>query len=333
MSCRLPGEMIGDVSHPEHLADGGLRIRDACPAVAGYTWVWPVAVPGGRVILVAGRWGTARRFDARTGELVGDPGQTWRVAPYRCAAATLPDGRTIFAAADEDGISRFDVVSGDAYPPTAAEQPFTIWDVAMARLPGGRVIIAGAGHDGLVYRWDPASGEPAGAPLERHPISVKAVTVAASAEGTPMLITGCEKGQILRWDAVTGARIGGPLPGTVDAVHDLALLALPAGRQMLLCVDSYALHRWDLATGQPIGSPLGIGKWADLVATHVDSWGIPAAFVWLPGEGEDNDAVERVERWRLDTAGRVEQDLPVTVRAVFEDTHGTGMVLGEPMDR
>src|SRR5260221_9826935 len=96
------------------------------------------------------------------------------------------------------------------------------------------------------------------------------------------------------------------------------------------CVDSYALHRWDLAIGQPIGSTVGMGKWADLVATHVDSWGIPAAFVWLPGEGEDNDAVERVERWRLDTGGRVEQDLPVTVRAVFEDSHGTWMVLGEP---
>jgi hypothetical protein len=53
---------------------------------------------------------------------------------------------------------------------------------------------------------------------------------------------------------------------------------------MILCVDSYALHRWDLATGQPIGSPVGTGKWADLVGTHVDSWGIPAVFVWVRGE-------------------------------------------------
>lgn len=318
------------MSHAERTADGSLRIRGACPAPAGTTFVWPVAVPGARIILVAERHGEARRFDARTVEAVGDPRRPWYLWPYGCAAATVPDGRTIFVAAGEDGIARFEVLSGAAYPPTAGEQPFTIWDVATARLPGGQVIIAGAGHDSLVYRWDAATGQPVGKPLAGHRSSVKAVTTAASAGGRQVIISGCENGDVRRWDAATGAQIAGPLPGTLDAISHLAVVGLPGGRQILACVDTYALHRWDLATGEPLGSPAVIGKWGELVATHADSQGTPTAFLWLPGEGDGEDAAERVEQWRLDTDARIDVHLPVTLRAVFDDPGRTWIVLGEP---
>lgn len=186
----------------------------ACPADIGPTRVWPVQVPGGWVILVARRHDEARRFDARTGQAVGDPGRPWRGGDFDFgfAAATAPDGRTIVAGAHEWGISRYDLLSGEAYPPAVGEPASAIWDVTMATPPGGRAVAAGAGYDGLVYRRDAATGERIGKPLRRHRAILKAVTTAVSAGGAPMFISGCERGDVLRWDAATGAPIGKPLP-------------------------------------------------------------------------------------------------------------------------
>jgi WD40 repeat protein len=198
------------------------------------------------------------------------------------------------AGAHEQGISRYDLLSGEAYPPAAGEQASAIWDVTTATLPGGRVVAAGAGHDGLVYRWDAATGERIGAPLSRHRAIVKAVTTAVSAGGEPVLISGSERGDVLRWDAATGAPTGEPLPGPVDDARYLAVARLPGGRQILACVDTCALHRWDLPGGEPPGPPVRAGKWADLVATHVDRHGTRSAFLWF--SGGDDGGVDRVER-------------------------------------
>ena len=192
------------------------------------------------------------------------------------------------------------------------------------------MIIAGAGHDGLVYRWDAATGQPIGKPLAGHRMSVKAVTTAASAGGKQMIISGCENGDVLRWDAATGGQIGEPFAGAVDEVSDLAVVDLPGGRQILACVDTCALHRWDLASGEPLGPAAVTGKWARLVATHLDSKATPTAFLWLPGEGDGQDAVERVEQWRLDTGTRIDVHRPPTLRVVFDDAERTWIVLGEP---
>ena len=311
----------------EPTADGGFRVPGACPAGIGQTFVWPVALPGGRVTLMAERRGQVRRFDARTGEHAGDP---WHVSPYGCAAAAVPDGRTIVVFGGEDGIARYDIVSSAAYQPTAAEQPCIIWDVATATLPSGRAVIAGAGHDGLLYRWDAATGGPVGEPLQRHHASVKAITTAVSGDGTPMFVSGCEKGDVLRCDAATGAPLGAPLTGTIDEVSQLTVVSLPSGGQILACVDAGALHRWDLTTSEPLGPPAAVGRWGYLVGSGTEADGTPTVFLWLPGEGDDEDAVERVEQWRLDTGERVDVSLPVTVRAVFDQDGAAWMVLDDP---
>lgn len=315
------------MSLSERAADGGFRVPDACPGGLGQTFVWPVALPGGRVMLMAERHGQVRRFDARTGERAGAP---WPVSPYGCAAATVPDGRTIVVFGGEDGISRYDVVSSAAYQPAAAERPCIIWDVAMAALPGGQIVIGGAGHDGLLYRWDAATGGPVGEPLRRHHASVKAVATGVSPDGTPMFVSGCEKGDVLRCDVATGAPLGAPLPGTIDEVSQLAVVTVPAGRQILACVDSGALHRWDLSTGEALGPAAPVGRWGYLVGSGTAADGTPTVFLWLPGEGDDGDAAERVEQWRLDTGERVDVRLPVTVRAVFDQDSAAWMVLGDP---
>ena len=306
--------------------DGGLHIVDAFPAGTGGEGLWPVQVPGGRLILVAGRHGKVRRFDARTGQATGDPDLPWRLGLFGCAAATVPDGRTILVSADDWGISRFDLFSGEVYPPTDGEQPGTIWDLTTATLPGGRAVVAGAGYDGLVYRWDAATGERIGEPLERHRAILKSIVTAVSAGRAPMFISGDENGGILRWDAVTGAPIGEPLWVPVDDARHLAVARLPGGRQILACVGTYTLHRWDLTDGELLAPPARAGKWADVVATHTDRHGTPS--VYLGFFGGDDDGGDRVERRRLDTGEKVKVSLPVTLRAVFGE-RGTWMVLHE----
>jgi hypothetical protein len=104
---------IGGMSHAERAADGSLRIHGACPAAAGPCLAWPLTVPGGRVIVVAERQGKARRFDARTGEAVGDPRRPWHVWSYGCAA------RQILACVDTYALNRWDLASGEPLGPAA----------------------------------------------------------------------------------------------------------------------------------------------------------------------------------------------------------------------
>ena len=82
--------------------DGGLVIVDACPADIGPTRVWPVGAPGGRLILVAQRHEEARRFDARTGQAVGDPGRPWP-GDFDFACPTRPTGRRTSSATSSPG--------------------------------------------------------------------------------------------------------------------------------------------------------------------------------------------------------------------------------------
>jgi WD40 repeat protein len=158
------------------------------------------------------------------------------------------------------------------------------------------------------------------------PRSARLLSVGDTVSGGRAVVAGAGyDGLVYRWDAATGAPIGEPLPGPVDDARHLAVARLPGGRQILACVDTYALHRWDLPSGESLGPPVRVGKWADLVATHVDRHGTPSAFLWFFG---GDDGVDRVERWRLDTGEKADVSLPVTLRAVFGE-RGTWMVLGE----
>jgi WD40 repeat protein len=325
-----PVLVIGD-------SDGYVRRFDALTGAAigepvvPHGWpaaqVLPVPVPGGRLILAVERQGRIRRFDARSGDPLGDPGRPWHAGCYGLAAAPLPDGRVILAAAGEDGISRQDVVSGTEYPARDDEKDGTIWNVAMAAPPGGPVIIAGAGHDWTVHRWDAGTGTAVGEPLAGHQLSVKAVTAARQADGAPMFVTGCERGLVFCWDAATGTRIGDRLPGAMDDISDLAVVGLPDGRQLLIGLDTNSLYRWDLDSRDTVGQPVRVGKWARIVATHLDSAMTPTAFLHIPGE--DDDRVARVEQWRLDTGTRLDPVFPETLRAVFDDGGLTWTVLGQ----
>jgi hypothetical protein len=134
---------------------------------------------------------------------------------------------------------------------------------------------------------------------------------------------------VLRWDAATGTPIGDPLHRTPGDIRELAAVELPGGRQLLIGIGRDSLHRWDPVTGAPFGPAAGTGGERVIMATWVDPRGIPVVFLLRPEGHDDQDPAERVELWRLDTATRVDVELPGTLRAVFDDDDGPRMVLSE----
>lgn len=289
--------------------------------------VWPVPLDTGRFVLVVPSRSGVRRFDAGTGQALGDPNRPVPLVDNNGhAVATLPDQRTLLVTADDFGITRLDLATSSLYEPGPDEQPDTIWDVATLPLPDGRVLIAGAGHGSRVYRWDAATGQAIGEPLVGHDISVKAITTTTCPDGTPMIISVAEGGQILRWHAVTGQLIGQPLWADMGMGGRLSVIHHQDGRQVLICVpiDKGSIQQWDPITGQPVGPTIAPNAQALLLATDIDTDGVPSVFLWIIGEG--NSEFVRAEQWRLDTGTKV-RELPANLRAVYRADGKPTMVL------
>lgn len=304
------GTPVGDVFQPHGCAAGQVH-----------------AVPTGegRVVLAVDSRSGMRRFDGRTGQPVGDPHRPWHVPGFGFATVALPGGHGTVVAGGDYGISRLDLSTGVIHEATPDEEPTTIWNVAAVPLPDGRVIVAGAGHDGNVYRWEVTTGRAVGQPLEGHSISVKAVATTTLPDGTPMIVSGCEAGEVRRWDASSGLPIGGPLPGEVGMVASLTVVC-GDGYQLLVCVDfEGGLHRWDPDTGEPSGPTITIPCRASLLGTDVDSHGTPTVFLHI----DDDEAGERVERWRVDTGTQLGGPWPANLRAVYRDEDRLRMILSD----
>ncbi len=261
--------------------------------------------------------GQVRRFDARTGEALGDRYRPLDSGIYGLVSERLPDGRRLLVSADDWGIHRMDLATGTTYPPTPAERTgTTLWDVTIVRLPDSRVVIAAAGHDGLVYRWDAATGASLGEPMRGHPISVKAITSATRTD-TAVIVSGCEAGQIRRWNPATGEPVDGPLPGDIGMVTGLATLVFADGRQIVVGVDfDGGLHQWDPWTGDTIRPQLDIPDRAGLIHAWIDCEETP----WAALFAEDDDTGEvSIQLWQLDDGAHIDGDLDPLLCTVFRD--------------
>ena len=192
------------------------------------------------------------------------------------------------------------------------------------------VLIVTAGDDGLVHRRDAVTDDIIGPPLRGHRNVVKAVTAATTADGDPMIISVSEAGDARRWHAVTGGPIGEPLKAVGCHNGDLDMLRLDDGRQMLICVTiNGTVYQRDPVTGQPTGPTIALdGTYAQLVSAYATDKQVPTAVLAVL---DGNYDVIRVERWRLDTAQKVD-NLPNTTRTIFHHTGQTRMVLANDND-
>jgi WD40 repeat protein len=288
--------------------------------------VLPILDPAGGVVLAATLEGGVCRFDAATGRPIDDPADPLPAFGTPQGIVAIPGRGPMLVSADDVAIYRVDLTTRTAVEPGPIDEDQDGWgDVTVVPLPDGRVIIAAGRDDGKVYRWDAATGDPLPA-LTGHTNIVTAVTTATTADGTPMIVSVSEAGDVRRWHAETGEPIGAPWHAPEFDNGDLAVVRHGDGRQVLICACRFdgTVYQWDPITAQPTGPTFTVDSWAAaLLSAYVNQDEVPYVVIAIL---DNNYDTLRVERWRLDTASKVDE-LPDTTRAAFLHADVARMVL------
>lgn len=203
--------------------------------------VWDVAVatlPDDRVIIGgAGHGWQFHRWDAATGEAVGEPGEGHPISVKAVAVARQADGKPMFITGCEAGqLFRWDAETGERIGSPLDETEEQIRDLAVVDLASGGQALIGL-DDQAIYRWDPLTGELFGSvPLGGEPYSV---ATHVDAKGLPVAFVGVfdddiENARVERWRLDTLTRVDSALPRSFRAVFadggiDWMVLAEPDG--------------------------------------------------------------------------------------------------------
>jgi WD40 repeat protein len=238
--------------------------------------------PDGKVLLTGGRLGGARRWDAATGQPLGQP------LPHEGeirAVAFSADGQIIATASTDKTARLWDAMSGEpigkplahahwvhcvAISPDgktvltgSADGTARVWDFAtceqrgelrppgwvyaVAFSPDGKLLATGSGSRAQIWHADTL--EPATESL-RHRGEVW--TAAFSPDGR-VLVTGSEDGIARLWEAETGTLIGTPL------LHQAAIRSVgysSDGKLLWTAGADGRVRFWDTATMRPRGAPV-----------------------------------------------------------------------------
>jgi WD40 repeat protein len=193
--------------------------------------------PDGKMVLTGSWDGTARLWEAATGEAIGPPlKHEGRVV----AVAFSPDGKTVLTGSLGNA-QLWEVATGKAIGPPLKLQAEV---GAVAFSPDGKTILTGS-WDGTARLWEAATGKAIGPPL-KHQGSVTAV--AFSPDGKTVA-TGSLDCTARLWEAATGEAIGLALQheGDVDVVS-----FSPDGKTVLTGSQDNTARLWEAATGNPI---------------------------------------------------------------------------------
>ena len=198
--------------------------------------------PGGRRVVTASFDGTARLWDAATGEPLGEPMKhqdTVRSAQFS------PDGRRVVTASWDNTARLWDAATGEPLGEPMKHQD-RVWSAWFS--PDGRRVVT-ASHDKTALLWDAATGRALGEPM-KHEAHVN------SAQFSPhggRVVTASDDNTARLWDAVTGQPLGEPMKHQ-DSVESAQFS--PDGGRVITASDDNTARLWDAATGQPLGEPM-----------------------------------------------------------------------------
>ncbi|MDW8224298.1 MAG: hypothetical protein RMJ82_15255 [Gemmatales bacterium] len=213
----------------------GLQLR----SFHGHTdWIRGVAFsPNGKLLATASDDGTARVWDAKTGEVLGK----FRHAGWVYAVAFSSDG-TLLATAVHDGTAQiWDIETGQQ---RCVLRGHTDWVRAVAFTPDNRLLATASG-DGTARLWD-VDGAKQLLVLRGHKESVRAV--AFDPDGK-LLATGSRDGTVCLWNVATGEKLQ-VLTGHSGWVQ---AVTFSADGKLLASSDTDGTAKiWDVRTGKQL---------------------------------------------------------------------------------
>jgi WD40 repeat protein len=195
--------------------------------------------PDGRVIVTAGGDGTARLWDAATGEPIAVP---LRHAGPVGAVAFSPDGQAVLTGSDDGTARLWETGTGRPIGP-ALRHGGPVRAVAFS--PDGQTILTGS-DDGTARLWEAHTGKPIREPLA-HPKPVRGVAFSPNGKA---FVTSSDAPRDRLWETATGKPLGKPLQGGVLKAFG------PDGRLVVgAVVDDTAARLWAVPSGEPVGAP------------------------------------------------------------------------------
>ncbi len=207
--------------------------------------------PDGRTILTSCSDGTARLYDATTGE-ARFGGEPLRQKAVLVSARYSADGRKIVTASWDTTAQVWNAETGKAIGAPLKHGSIVS---AAAISPDGRRVVTGS-WDKTARLWDAETSAPLGEPLV-HPEMV--TIVAFSPDGRQVLTVSGNEGAPTNpaaarvFDAETGQPIGEPMRHA-GLIH--GALFSPDGKKIVTVSADSTARLWDAATGKGIGEPM-----------------------------------------------------------------------------
>ncbi len=197
--------------------------------------------PDGKTVLTGSEDGTARLWEAATGQPLGVP--LVHQGAVRSVAFS-PDGALLLTAGDDHGARLWDTATGRLL--------FTLPHndrVKMAVFsPDGKLALTGS-NDRTAQVWDVKTGKPMGTPLV-HEGKLRAV--AFSPDGSRVVTAGEDRVARL-WETTTGRPVGKPWPHQDDV---RAVAFSPDGKTVLTGSADHYARLWETAAGRLLFPPL-----------------------------------------------------------------------------
>jgi eukaryotic-like serine/threonine-protein kinase len=198
--------------------------------------------PDGARIATASADGSARLWDARTGQPATDPLLHGELVTW---IRFSPDSKLVVTACKDGRVRLWSAETGWPAGPMLSHSD---WVNSVEFSPDGKRLVS-ASDDATARVWEIPSGQQIGAPM-RH---ARWVRYACFSPDGRRILTASQDSTARIWDAATGQPMSPPLPHRQIVV---AASFSPDGRWVATASFDKTARIWDAFTGEPVGEPL-----------------------------------------------------------------------------